>query len=141
MDVYDAADVAIWDIVEPAVSMVGACIPVLRVLVRDMGSTGRCYHTTEDASQLPDPTWPGWKIDGLAGNSSPGSANDIREADDDGSEKSIFQAATHSKRAAPVKRENIIVQTQEVTVESRPRERRDFVDRDVGYELGNIRSR
>ncbi|KAK0619049.1 hypothetical protein B0T14DRAFT_565945 [Immersiella caudata] len=46
---------SIWDIVEPAVSMVGACIPALLILVRDMGSTGRRYHTTEDAPQPPDP--------------------------------------------------------------------------------------
>ena len=42
--------------------MVGAC-PVLRVLVQDMRSSGRHYPTTEDPSQLPDPTWGGWKFD------------------------------------------------------------------------------
>jgi hypothetical protein len=52
-----AADLAIRDIAEPVVSMVGACIPVLRVLVQDMRSSVRHYHhTTEDSSQLPDPT-------------------------------------------------------------------------------------
>ncbi|KAK5651124.1 hypothetical protein OQA88_13263 [Cercophora sp. LCS_1] len=135
-DVYDAADLVIWDITEPAVSMVGACIPVLRVLVRDMRSTGRRYSKTEDPSDLPDPTWPGWKIDGLASNSSPSSANGVREADDNGSEKSILQAP-------PVQDgHTTTLHTQKVTVESKPRERGDHViDYDCGYELGTIRSR
>ena len=73
MMIDNVVDLAIWDITEPAVSMVGSCVPVLRVLVQDMRSSGRHYPTTEDPSQLLDPTWRGWKFD------------------DEGSEKGIFR--------------------------------------------------
>ncbi|KAK4443381.1 hypothetical protein QBC34DRAFT_477870 [Podospora aff. communis PSN243] len=131
-DAYDAADVAIWDMIEPAVSMIGACIPVLRVLVREMRSSGRPYHATEDPSELPNPTWPGWKADGLTRSNSP-------QADDDGSEKSIFQGGTRRNQGRPIDRRHIIVQTQEVTIESRPRGRNHVIN--DGYELGMLQSR
>ncbi|SPO04562.1 uncharacterized protein DNG_07247 [Cephalotrichum gorgonifer] len=40
-DIYNAADLVIWDITEATVTMIAACIPVLRILVRDLRSTVR----------------------------------------------------------------------------------------------------
>lgn len=135
--------------------MVGACIPVLRVLVRDLRSTRQqCYQETDDASQLPDPSWPGWKVDILASKDpspsymypspSPCSANAIcrEKADnDDGSEKSICQAAPTVQRR---RQTDNVVHTEEVTVETRSKSVRershDVISNDHGYELETIRS-
>jgi hypothetical protein len=135
-------DLVIWDITEPAVSMVGACIPVLRVLVRDVRSTGRRYYTDEDdASRLPNPSWSSRKADELGTKYSPSLASRIREPDDDGSEKSILRIVTDGTPAPPVQRGHRILRTHQVAVESRPHGRGDVIGCNNGYELGAIRSR
>ncbi|KAK3899150.1 hypothetical protein C8A05DRAFT_37252 [Staphylotrichum tortipilum] len=140
-DMYDAVDLVIWDITEPALSIVGACIPVLRVLVRDVRSTARRYYMAEDVSRLANPTWQGWKTDGLASKISPASASCIREPDDDSSEKSILQVGTPGATATLVQPGRSIMRTREVTVDSRLQKRGDITNPDNGYELGTISSK
>ncbi|KAK3317964.1 putative integral membrane protein [Apodospora peruviana] len=133
-DLYDAVDLVIWDITEAAVSMIGACIPVLRVLLRDVKLSGRGtssrYHM-EGSQQLhssSDRPWPEWKgVGGVTGGatvaSGPVSKGFVSPSlkavaeDDDGSEKHI-----------------LIMGTGEAPVVSRP----SVAARGDTYELGRM---
>ncbi|KAK4150047.1 hypothetical protein C8A00DRAFT_18365 [Chaetomidium leptoderma] len=131
-DIYDAADLVIWDIAEAAVTMIGACVPVLRVLVRDVGNSSRRYGASEDASQIPSAMRSGkWKVGDSGADKGPfSSASRTRDTDEDGSEKSILDDAV--PRGA-------IMRVKEVTLKSRPRERSDSLRHGNAFELGNLR--
>ncbi|KAK4444825.1 hypothetical protein QBC34DRAFT_498002 [Podospora aff. communis PSN243] len=106
-DMYDAADLVIWDISEAAVSMIGACLPVLRTLIRDVRSTIRSggttqphYTASEGASRsrrTNNSTRPAWELtarDSSSKHPSGSLSSRSREHDDEegGSEKasSVF---------------------------------------------------
>ncbi len=109
-----------WDIIEPSVTMIAACIPVLRILIRDVRDSSRRYPlsgapsrrtgTKSGAAQ----TWNGGR--GTVSNNSRATTGvrSFQEADDE-SDKSILDAG-----AVPAKLGHI-TRTEEVSVEYRER--------------------
>lgn len=50
-DIYDSAQLMIWDTVEAAITIVAASIPVLRVLLRNFGSSMRKSSANDDRTK------------------------------------------------------------------------------------------
>ncbi len=109
-----------WDIIEPSVTMIAACIPVLRILIRDVRDSSRRYplsgmlsHTAGTKSGAAQ-TWNGGR--GMASNKSRATTGvrSFQEADDE-SDKSILDAG-----AVPAKMGHI-TRTEEISVEYRER--------------------
>lgn len=116
--------------------MVGACIPVLRVLIRHVRSTAGRYYVADDPSELPASTWPGWKAAGAgAGKVSHGSSARTLGADDDGSERSILTAGTPA-----FKREDILRVCEVVIEPSLHRGDANVFGHNDAYEVGKLRS-
>lgn len=75
----DGVELVIWDITEAAVSMVAACIPVLRVLIRDSAGARRRFPTL---------TWTNWRSTRATGDSHTGRGEKTYDDDTD-SERSV----------------------------------------------------
>ena len=103
----EAADLVVWDIAEAALSMMGACIPVLRVLIRD--ARGRA---TDNSAHGPRSfmSWWSWTDSGSAPTAVATARSAARaQRSDDLSDKSILDGA-------PADRSGIL-RTNEVDVE------------------------
>ena len=109
-----------WDIIEPNVTTIAACIPGLRILIRDVRDSSRRYplsgapsRTTETRSGAAQ-TWNAGR--GVVSNKSRATTGvrSFQEADDE-SDRSILGAG-----AAPAK-PGQITRTEEVSVEYRER--------------------
>lgn len=90
----DAADLVIWDITEATVTMIAACIPVLRILVRDLRSTVQYGSDNRMELQNVD-TGHRWRTTVIVDsktNPSPTTQNAVPNGDDqsDRSDKSIL---------------------------------------------------
>jgi len=111
----DAADLVLWDVTETAVTMMAACIPLLRILIRDVrDSTRRLYHSggpTRTAKTAAAQTWNG----GAGGVSSRESRAVVSsrsfQKGDDQSDKSILDSDTTLAKPGQIKR------TEEYSVE------------------------
>lgn len=127
----DAADLVQWDITETAVTMIAACIPLLRILIREArDSTRRYYHTGARSRTTKAGDAQTWiDSDGPAGNKTSRTTIDARsfQKGDDQSDKSILDSDTTLAKPGRIKR------TEEYSVE--------YHDRRNGeagtYELGN----
>jgi len=129
-----ATDVAIWGAAEIATTVMAACLPVLRVLLRQVTSSAQQYHSSfEPVSNL--------HVKGTRATTTVTAAENPLKShagkdDDTGSDKSILE------RSAGVGKQ--IVQTSEVIVEfhNQGRDRRNEDSDSMGhgaYEMGNRR--
>lgn len=125
----DAADLVIWDITEAAVTMIAACLPVLRILVRDLRSTVR--YAPDDPMELQNVnTGHGWKAGStVESKTDPFSTTHkvMRNGDDrsDRSNKSMLDGFVSPKKGR-------IVRTDEVAINYRARRPEDAYRNDYG---------
>lgn len=148
--------------------MVGACIPVLRVLIRQVRTVNSSRGRTTGASsrygvgsglnkdpKARPPSWlPGWKANSQNGASavaftggkskglSPTSSSQTRELgefEDDWSEMSILVPPPNASLRQAAAGERGILRTQDIRVESR-RQSPGGVDDDKMYEMGRVPS-
>ena len=110
----DAADLVLWDVTETAVTMMAACIPLLRILIRDVrDSTRRLYHsggptrTAKTAAAVP-----GLRGSGVGTRESRAvvTSRSFQKGDDQ-SDKSILDSDTTLAKPGQIKR------TEEYSVE------------------------
>jgi len=133
MSAAAGVDLYIWGNAETASSIIAACIPILRVLVRDVRTSRRQYYASKNANTTGGGTGSKNTVSVTAGRSR--GPNSFQRMDD-WSEKSILDDSS-----APSPKQSHahghIVQTREVALEYQDRRDGDMVE----YQMENMHPR